>query len=46
MAARFPEEWRENKGVELTGAGGGPVQHVARIELVALGADSTDRPSA
>ena len=46
MAARFPEDWRENKGVELTGAGGGPVQHVARIELVALGADSADSPSA
>lgn len=26
MAARFPEDWRENKGVELTGAGGGPVE--------------------
>jgi len=43
MAARFPDDWRENKGVELTGSGGGPVQHVARIELVALGSDSTDR---
>lgn len=26
MAARFPEDWRENKGVELTGKNGGPVQ--------------------
>jgi hypothetical protein len=26
MAARFPEDWRESKGVELTGANGGPVQ--------------------
>jgi hypothetical protein len=23
MAARFPEDWRENKGVEVTGSGGG-----------------------
>lgn len=37
MAARFPDEWRENKGVELTGANGGPVQTVSRIELVPLG---------
>lgn len=26
MAARFPEDWREQKGVELTGANGGPLQ--------------------
>ena len=26
MAARFPEDWRENKGVEVTGANGGPVE--------------------
>lgn len=25
MSARFPEDWRENKGVEVTGANGGPV---------------------
>lgn len=25
MAARFPDDWREHKGVELTGAQGGPV---------------------
>lgn len=37
MAARFPEDWRDNKGVEVTGSGGGPV--VTRIELVALQAD-------
>lgn len=42
MAARFPEDWREQKGVELTGRDGGPVQ-VSRVELVPLGsADSTD----
>jgi hypothetical protein len=38
MAARFPEDWRESKGVELTGKDGGPVQ-VSRIELVPLSAD-------
>jgi hypothetical protein len=26
MAARFPEDWREQKGVELTGPNGGAVQ--------------------
>lgn len=26
MSARFPEDWRENKGVEVTGANGGPVE--------------------
>ncbi len=41
MAARFPEDWRENKGVELTGANGGPVQ-VERIELVAMSGGGTD----
>jgi hypothetical protein len=25
MAARFPEDWREIKGTELTGKDGGPV---------------------
>lgn len=37
MAARFPEDWRENKGVELTGAGGGPVQTAMTIEFVDAG---------
>jgi hypothetical protein len=36
MAARFPRDWRENKGVELTGKDGGAVQSVTKIELVAL----------
>jgi hypothetical protein len=36
MAARFPKDWRESKGVELTGKDGGPVE-VNRIELVPLG---------
>jgi hypothetical protein len=35
MAARFPEDWRESKGVELTGAKGGPVQ-VDGFRLVPL----------
>lgn len=26
MAARFPDDWRESKGVELTGKDGGPMQ--------------------
>lgn len=38
---RRPEQWRETKAVELTGEGGGPVK-VARIELVAMNADSAD----
>lgn len=37
MAARFPDDWRENKGVELTGAGGGPVQTAMTIEFVDAG---------
>ena len=45
MAARFPEDWRENKGVELTGANGGPVQF-AKVERSIIDpkrADSPDR---
>ena len=45
MAARFPEDWRENKGVELTGANGGPVQ-IAKVERSIIDpkrADLTDR---
>ena len=26
MAARFPRDWRENKGVEVSGEGGGPLK--------------------
>lgn len=36
MAARFPADWRENKGVEVTGANGGPVQ-VMTLEFVDAG---------
>jgi hypothetical protein len=35
MAARFPRDWREKSGVELTGANGGPVAVTGiAIELV------------
>ena len=41
MSARFPEEWRDNKGVELTGKNGGPVQVQAltdaALEAIAAG---------
>jgi hypothetical protein len=34
MAARFPRDWREVKGTELTGKDGGPVQvHKRAVEL-------------
>ncbi len=35
MAARFPEDYQERKGVELTGANGGEIKTATRIELVA-----------
>lgn len=34
MAARFPHDWRENRGVELSGSGGGPIQQAMTIEFV------------
>jgi len=34
MAARFPRDWREQKGVELTGANGGPVDHNLTVSFV------------
>lgn len=36
MAARFPDDWREVKGTELSAPGGGPVQMVNRVERVIL----------
>ena len=36
MAARFPDDWRENRGVELTGANGGPVQTL-QVEFIKPG---------
>lgn len=40
MAARFPRDWREVKGTELTGKDGGPVQTVGKVERVII--DPTD----
>ena len=34
MAARFPDDWREVKGAEISGPGGGPIETVTRIERV------------
>ena len=36
MAARFPDDWREVKGTELTGKGGGPVQTEASLNVASL----------
>jgi hypothetical protein len=31
MAARFPEDWREKSGVELTGKDGGPMETSVKV---------------
>ena len=36
MAARFPADWRENKGVEVTGAGGGPIKTESILDVSGL----------
>lgn len=36
MAARFPADYTERKQTELTGANGGPVETVTKIEVVAV----------
>ena len=36
MAARFPDDWRENKGVELTGANGGAVETKTTLDMSGL----------
>ena len=36
MAARFPDDWREIKGTELTGKDGGPVETKATIDASKL----------
>lgn len=46
MAARFPKDWREQKGVELTGKDGGPVETITRIELVDLDGDGAGQAPA
>jgi hypothetical protein len=33
MAARFPEDWRDNKAVELTGANGGPIESKSTVSV-------------
>lgn len=55
MAARFPDDWRENSRHEHTGRDGGPIQHVDlskvsdadldRLEAILGGADAGRDPS-
>ncbi len=42
MAARFPEDYQERKGVELTGANGGPVETVSVVERRIVRAEPTN----
>ncbi|SET91462.1 hypothetical protein [Stenotrophomonas indicatrix] len=42
MAARFPEDYQERKGVELSGPGGADIKTTTRIELVAAVAPDSD----
>lgn len=44
MAARFPDDWREIKGTELTGKDGAPVETVTRIERHVIDPQNTDTP--
>lgn len=44
MAARFPKDWREVKGTELTGKDGAPVETVQRIERVIIDPADTNTP--
>lgn len=41
MAARFPEDWREIKGSEISAPGGKPLQ-IERIERVIIDTTDTD----
>lgn len=36
MAARFPDDWREVKGTELTGKDGGPVKTATALNVAGL----------
>ncbi|WDI91931.1 hypothetical protein JH280_11335 [Xanthomonas campestris] len=36
MAARFPEDYQERKGVELTGASGAPLEVVTKVVVVGV----------
>lgn len=38
---RRPDQWRETKAVELTGAAGGPIE-ITKVELVAMNGDRKD----
>lgn len=42
MAARFPKDWREVKGTELTGKDGGAVETTTRIERHVIDASNPD----
>jgi hypothetical protein len=42
MAARFPKDWREVKGTELTGKDGAPVETLNRIERHVIDPANTD----
>lgn len=46
MAARFPEDWREVKGTELTGKDGGPVttDNLQRVERIIVDPANQDTP--
>ncbi|WDS36232.1 hypothetical protein [Pseudoxanthomonas sp.] len=47
LLAKFnPKRWGDKSAVELTGANGGPVATVTRIELVDLSGDGTDSAAA
>ena len=43
MAARFPDDYTERQKREVTGANGGPVQQVQRIERVIVDPSDSDR---
>ena len=44
MAARFPRDWREVKGTELTGKDGGAIETVGKVERVIIDPSDTDTP--
>lgn len=44
MAARFPDDWREVKGTELTGKDGGAIETVGKVERVIIDPSHTDTP--
>ncbi len=42
MAARFPDDWRDNTRTELVGADGGPLKQTLRVEFVGVGGPQND----